>query len=296
MLSELPSVRPLVATLSSAGLLLLASGGLAAQADPARFRMSGAGVTVQGRVVDRETGVSVRSAAVTLWPESADVSGLAVKATDEGGRFLFRDVGAGTHRLSVTALGYRHLLHILSVGPDADLDLVLLLAADPIRLEPLLVEAAPLGPSAAELAARRRTRSAALVVNRKAIEERQPRYLTDLLLNVPGGRVAAGSRFGYTLYLRGGCRPGIWVDGVKISRTEVLDELVPPHSVESIEVYHGFALPVEFGADACGGVLIWTRNGSSSSSEGGSSLGIPLWRRLGMAVGFVLLAVLLSTR
>ena len=69
---------------------------------------------------------------------------------------------------------------------------------------------------------------------------------------------------GYTLLLRGQCRPGIWLDGMKVSNVDSIDQLLSPHDVEAVEVYHGWELPVEFGVDPCGGVLIWTRMGTPS--------------------------------
>ena len=38
-----------------------------------------------------------------------------------------------------------------------------------------------------------------------------------------------------------------------------------PQDVEAVEVYHGFELPAEFGVDACGGVLLWTRRGDPTA-------------------------------
>ena len=34
-----------------------------------------------------------------------------------------------------------------------------------------------------------------------------------------------------------------------------------PQAMEALEVYHGFELPVEFGVNTCGGILLWTRRG-----------------------------------
>ncbi len=284
----------------AAALLVSASGGLAAQEAGSRPRGLGTGAMVQGTVVDRETGVPVRSATVTLWqghagvPRRSRLSGLGAHATDDRGRFLFRDVAPGSYRLSVTALGYRAMEDTLYVFPDTDLDILLQLSADPIRLEPLVVVARPGGARLPALRDVQPTGSPTFAVTREDIEERRPRYLTDLLHLVPGGRVVAAPGIGNTLLLRGGCRPGIWIDGVGISGPEGMDQLVSPGDVEAIHVYHGYEVPVELGSDPCGGVVIWTRDGRPTTSEAWSPPRPGLARRLSMAVAFVLLAVVLS--
>jgi outer membrane cobalamin receptor len=39
-------------------------------------------------------------------------------------------------------------------------------------------------------------------------------------------------------------------------------ELLPASSVAAVEVYQGVGTPVQYGSDACGVVLIWTRRGN----------------------------------
>jgi hypothetical protein len=62
------------------------------------------------------------------------------------------------------------------------------------------------------------------------------------------------------------------------------------HDVEAIEVYHGFELPVEFGVDPCGGILIWTRMGKADpSGEGDGHVVGRMILAVGLAVlGFIL--------
>lgn len=237
---------------------------LAGQERPDRSAEPEPGVLVQGMVVDHETGDPVWSAAVSLAPGTSGTRGMGTRVTGEGGRFLFRDVPPGTYRLSVTVQGYRKMTDTLQVPTDKDLELLLPLSVDPIRLEPIIVMAERRPPPRRDYERRRLSRSVFLVT-REEIEEKRPRLLTELLNRVPGGIVVSTPPHGYTLLLRGQCRPGIWMDGVRLSGVSSIDQLLSPHDVEAVEVYHGWELPVEFGVDACGGILIWTLMGTPAS-------------------------------
>ncbi len=264
---------------------------LAGQERPDRSTDPEAGVLVQGEVVDHETGDPVWSAAVSLAPGPAETRGQGTRVTSEEGRFLFRDVPPGTYPIYVTAQGYRTMTDTLQVQPDEDLELLLRLSVDPIRLEPIIVSAKREPPYRRGFENRRRNQSGFLVT-REEIEERRPRNLTEMLNRMPGGIVVSTPPYGYTLLLRGQCRPGIWVDGMPVAYVDSIDQLLSPHDVEAVEVYHGFELPVEFGVNSCGGVLIWTLMGTPAPDGTGSGGGV--FSRLHMAVGLVLLVFLLG--
>jgi len=103
--------------------------------------------------------------------------------------------------------------------------------------------------------------------------------------------VVATPPHGYTLLLRGQCRPGIWLDGVPLGGADSVDQLMSPLDVEAVEVYHGFELPVEFGVNSCGGILIWTRRGNPDAESAGTGWGI-LGSVLGAAALVVVILVL----
>ncbi len=250
-----------------------------------------AGVLVQGKVVAHETGDPVSGAAVSLRAGPSGTRGRGTRVTGEAGSFLFRDVPQGSYRLSVTAQGYRTMIDSVQVPAEGELELLLPLSIEPIRLEPIVVTAKRRPPPMRDFERRLRSRSGFLVT-REEIEERRPRFLTELLHRVPGGMVVSTPPHGYTLLLRGQCRPGIWLDGMKVSYVDSIDQLLSPQDVEAVEVYHGWELPVEFGVDPCGGVLIWTRMGTPSSPGNGSEEGI--FSRLAKVAGLVLLVILVT--
>lgn len=230
-------------------------------------------VAVQGTVVDHETGDSIFGATVSLGTGPSGVRGRGTRVTDEGGRFSFQDVPAGTYRLYVTSPGYRDMTDTLRVSADADMDLILPLSTEPIELEPIIVTARR-SPTRMRGYERRRRSGSGFLVTREEIRERNPRFITELLHRMPGGMVVSTPPHGYTLLLRGQCRPGIWIDGVPLSGANSIDQLLSPHDIEAVEVYHGFELPVEFGVNSCGGVLIWTRRGNPDAGSAETGWGI----------------------
>ena len=235
-------------------------GGLAAQERTEGEEVPG--VLVMGVVVDFATGDSLSGATVSLGA-GPGVRARGTRVTDDNGRFSFSDVPEGTYRIVVTFPGFRDMKDTLPVPAEADLELVLPLATGSV-LEPVVVSG---GLSEAVPGYERRRRGGArFVITREDIVELRPRFVSELLHRVPGGMVVPTPPYGYTLLLRGQCRPGIWMDGVPAYGATSIDQIVTAQDVEAVEVYHGFELPVEFGVNACGGILVWTRRAPSATA------------------------------
>jgi hypothetical protein len=249
-------------------------------------------VLVEGTVVDHETGDSISGATVSLGTGPSGVRGRGTRVTDEGGHFRFQDVPVGTYRLYVTSLGYRDMADTLWVSGDDDVGLILPLSTEPIELEPIIVTARRSSTRMRGYERRRRS-GTGFLITREEIRRRNPRFLSELLHRMPGGMVLPTPPHGYTLLLRGQCRPGIWIDGVPVGSANSIDQLMSPHDVEAVEVYHGFELPVEFGVNSCGGVLIWTRRGNPDARSAETGWGI-----VGSLVGVaaIIAVVLVLTR
>jgi hypothetical protein len=265
--------------------------GLAAQERRERAAALGTGVLVEGEVVDHDTGDPLRQATVSLGAGPSGIRGRGTRVTDDEGHFSFRDVPAGTYRLYVSRPGYLEMRDTLQVSAERDLDLILPLSTDPIPLEPIIVTVRPSSPAMRGYEARRRS-GRGFVVTREEIRERQPRLLTELLHRVPGGMVVPAPPHGYTLVLRGQCRPGIWMDGVPLGSAVSIDQLLAPQDVEAVEVFHGAQLPVEFGVNPCGGVLIWTRRGAPPSSGAESETGLGILGPVLVTVALLVTALL----
>ncbi|MFH1765652.1 MAG: TonB-dependent receptor [Gemmatimonadota bacterium] len=263
--------------------------GLPAQGSPPiQGQVQESGPAVRGQVLEHETGIPLGGATVSLAAGPGGTKGIGTRVTNSEGIFLFRQVPPGTYRVIVTLIGYRDLQDTLQVGLESDLELALPLSVSPVRLEPLVVVTDRRNSGImGDFERRRRTRSGAFF-DREDIQTRQPMLLTDLLRMVPGARVVPTSPYDYTVRLRGDCRPTLWVDGMRLMTEEGMNDILPTMDLEAVEVYHSASLPVEFGSNPCGAIVVWTRRGEPNTGEG------KFWRRLAFAAGFSLLAILLT--
>jgi len=244
-------------------------------------QLPGSTATVQGRVLEHETGVPVWEAAVSLATGPTGTQGIGTRITGREGDFLFRDVPPGLYRLSVTRMGYADLRDTIRVETGSDLELTLPVSASPVALEPIVVSTRrrPRGPESG-FESRRRSLNGTFIT-REEIEARRPQRFTDLLLRVPGALVVPRGPFGNGVLLRGGCVPVLVLDGMRIGLDPQLDHLIQPSDVEAVEVYHGVSVPVEFGVNPCGAIVVWTRRGEPRPH------GETSWRRLLVAVGLM---------
>jgi len=158
----------------------------------------------------------------------------------------------------------------------------------PVRLDPLVVETErrTFGIMG-DFAGRRRSRPGTFF-DREEIESRHLGRFSDLLRVVPGARIVPDGPYGYTVRLRGGCRPTLVVDGMKLLTEEGMDDILPPGDLEAVEVYHGASVPAEFGSSPCGAIVVWTRRGEPSLGGGN------FWLRFAIAVGVSFLGLLLA--
>ncbi len=243
---------------------------------------------VRGKVLEHETGKPLASAAVSLASGPGETDGIGTRITNAEGNFLFSRVPPGTYRVIVTLIGYRDLQDTLQVHLESDLELVLPMSVSPVKLEPLvvMVERRHRGIMG-DFEGRRRSRSGTFF-DREEIEDRQPLLLTDLLRMVPGARVIPTGPYDYTVRLRGGCRPTLVVDGMRLMTVEGMDHILPTMDLEAVEVYHSASLPVQFGSNPCGAIVVWTRRGEPGVGDGS------FWRRLAFAAGFLLLGLVLT--
>ena len=243
---------------------------------------------VSGRVQEHETGGPLAGAAVSLASGPGGTGGIGTRVTSSEGKFLFRRVPPGTYRVIVTLIGYQDLQDTLQVDVDSDLDLVLPMSVSPIPLEALVVVAERRNRGIMGDFEGRRRYGFGTFFDREDIEARQPMLLTDLLRMVPGARVVPTSPYAYTVRLRGDCRPVLWVDGMQLLTEEGMDAIISARDLEAVEVYHGASLPVEFGSNPCGAIIVWTQRGEANAGTGG------FWRRVGFAAAFAALAFILA--
>jgi hypothetical protein len=240
---------------------LMVAGGLALLSPmfgaPALHGQGPSSAAVWGHVVDAESGDGLLDAEVFLEGTRFRVG------TDRRGRFRLDGLSGGTYVVGVSRLGYQSRADTLFVGEGELVEVVLPMGRTPLEIEGIEVEV---------------TRRSYLLEmrgfydrsmqgfrgtfwDRAAIEERDPLFVTDLLRNIPGVEVVAGSRLimsqSVNFYDGGrGCEPSLWLDGIR-SGWRNYDDIKPDH-LEGLEVYTGGGAPGKYN-DLCGTVVIWTR-------------------------------------
>jgi len=242
--------------------------------------------TVHGTVVEHGTGAPLAEAIVSLASGPGGTRGVGTRVTDRSGDFLFRDVPPGSYALEVELLGYLGRRDTVHVDAGRDVTILAELSASPIPLEPIQVVVRRPSPSGLEGFERRRKTVAGFFITRQQVEESHPRYVSDLFHMMPGASVGP-SVYGADIRLRGGCRPDLWIDGVRTVSSVSLDELVTPVDVEAIEVYRGVELPARFGTSPCGAIIVWTRRPPRSATDGS------IMKHLAIVAGFLLAAYMI---
>ncbi|HSM04469.1 MAG TPA: TonB-dependent receptor [Longimicrobiales bacterium] len=215
---------------------------------------------VEGEVIDDGTGRPIEGAVVELEAHVSGTRGQGFRVTGRDGDFRFLDVPEGVYNLVVRAVGYDQMVDSLPVVEGMDYHFILPLAKGRGSLEPRAITNDPGREGARDYRGRRRRGGSGFLVTREQIMEADPRFVSEMLSRVPGGMLLPNGTGGYRLLLRNQCQPGVWLDGVGLG-TPNIDGLVTPDAMEALEVYHGFELPVEFGVNTCGGILLWTRRG-----------------------------------
>lgn len=201
-------------------------------------------------------------------------------ATDSSGGFSFEVARQGGYRFRATRLGYQSTTSpVLWTDNHRFLGVDLRMHRRAVLLAPLEVVAwdAASNPILEGFAARRQS-GLGHFITRDDILARQPTLLSDMLTRVPGLRLESagtGTRRIAVFRRSSGpraCPVQVFVDGLLQNPPAgwgagddvAIDDLVPPGSVEGIEVYGGMSsIPAEFITPEarCGVIAIWTRRG-----------------------------------
>ena len=225
---------------------------------------------VSGTVRNATTGLPVDAAAIGI----------------NGAMTLSGDSGTFSLEQTVVYLGASNLVEVRRIGyvpyvGDFPIDAASERLELDVALTPLPVELAEvvvlgdrtvyaLGKRMREFYRRQRT-GIGHHITRAQIEQRQARFVTDLLRTVPGLSVTPGASGRNNLRIIGSFSlyetcggPNIYLDGVLMYGFDGvdLDFLVLPEELAGIEVYTRPAqIPAEYGGaeSGCGVIAIWTR-------------------------------------
>lgn len=215
---------------------------------------------LRGRVLDRESGQAVRDATVAL--EGPDTTLLDV--TDERGLFRFSEVNGGAYRVAVTHVAYGRHTESVFVEPDALVALRVLVGAQAIELEPLVVET--LSGDELERRARGTMRQE---VTREEIEKavRTSGHLGDILrqtvpglrvrdTTLPGARTCVEFRGRRSVRFARDCQsPMLILDGVRMFDPPSVYSTIDPSTIEHIEVIPPGEAGLLYGSESAFGVI-----------------------------------------
>lgn len=213
--------------------------------------------TVQGTVLDAESGIPIYTADVAVLATDDSVVGRSI--TDEDGRFVVLVAHAGSYRLRATRIGYVPFTtdsFVLGPGQDAVAELSLQLS--PIPLDPLepVVER-PQPRRLVQVGFYKRQASAwGFFQTPEDLEARHLILHEDLFSGMGGIRVRSRGR----VITPSECELTIFLDGVVLTETAWTD-LVHVNDIEAIEVYPRLGgIPVWARRDSpCGAVIIWLK-------------------------------------
>lgn len=254
----------------------------------------GSAVVVVGSVVDRVQGGPLPQVSLQFSrPSLADSLSVEVAAevfTGSNGRFTTRALPPGEYRLIIRALGYQTLDVQLGIDGASPMDLVAELAPEAVALDPIVVVTRRSRILDREGFYQRRARGFGRTFTRDEIQQRGAIRTTDVLRMVPG--ITLGSRDQLSspyVFMRGGCRPDIVLDGMNLGPNVPPDDIMPASSLEGLEVHRGATVPIRYRGNPCGAVVMWSLDPSAQGP------GRPFtWKRLAVAGGFVIFSFLLA--
>ena len=115
---------------------------------------------------------------------------------------------------------------------------------------------------------RRRRAAGGHFLDEEQIEKKNPLWVVDLLVQIPGVFVSPDPKgSGYLVQMRGGpalstgfCTPELWIDGMRLSFVGDWRSIVSGYDIKAMEVYtRHVQMPSQFyNFKGCGAVLIWT--------------------------------------
>ena len=259
---------------------------LRAQEAPREAPRGDATARVTGTVVDRQTQAPVAAARIHLLHPGSPPQRTAADS-DSLGVFALPAVPPGTYGFLVERMGYRQVEDSLTLEDGEELELSVELVPEAVDLEPLVVRVPRNVAYYMRDFERRRASGNGTFITRSQIERRRPNSTSELLRSVGGLRVQYGTRGEAALFLRGTCRPQVYIDGVATFQGVSIDMAVLPMDIEGVEVYSNATVPPQYASmSPCGVILVWTRPAVRVEGSGHS-----LWKML--IGGVVLVAILI---
>lgn len=185
--------------------------------------------------------------------------------SEDDGTFRIAGIQPGARVVVVRRIGFRPESLAVNIVAGTVHDVRIRIRATPQWVAPVVVDA-----RSAKYTGflrgfyERRDRGAGVFFTAADIEQRNPRFVTDLLRTVPGTRIATRGPENVVTFRGFSCPPLIWIDGNAATAAYLDPDLFDPMTLAGIEVYRGPAtVPAALmgvqGKGACGVIALWTK-------------------------------------
>lgn len=211
-----------------------------------------------GTVLDIQTQAAVATAMVLLL-DSASLRQVAAAETDSLGAFAMPTVPRGPYVLRVQRIGYKTVEDSLRLDTPEDAEIAVFMVPEAVDLEPMVVTTARTTAYYMRDFQRRRTTGSGTFITRDQIERSNSNSTSEMLQRLGRVRVVRTTRGEAALYMRGTCRPQVFVDGALLHNSVSIDSVTLPEDIEGVEVYSDAAIPIQYAIRSpCGVILVWT--------------------------------------
>jgi hypothetical protein len=248
-----------------AGLLLLSLAALG-RPDVISAQVEDTLAQFRGRVLSRSRAEPVEQAFVFLLANGK--GGL----TDAEGRFSISDVAPGVDTVQVRYFGFEPNTTVVDLQPGHITEATLLISNAVLEVADLTVEVRRIYTGKLRGFEERRMKGFGDFITPQQIERRQPRVTSDMLRGY-AGVVVGSEQLGQTeVYFTKGsssgrCAPTIWLDGQPM-RGMKIDEITAADLL-AMELYMGGTqMPPQWASNACGLIIVWTKEGPLPEEEG----------------------------
>jgi carboxypeptidase family protein/TonB-dependent receptor-like protein len=218
-----------------------------------------AAVYVLKGIVTDTAGQPIPGAEILL---SNPTDGVRTMRSEVDGRFEFRGLRAVPVAVRARRLGYRAQSGPVRLRPDTVPFLTFILHVMPTDIDGVVVDGSVDDSKGrlAEFYEHKLQSRFGYFIERAEIERRSPQHISELLRSLRGVHLAPNGSIGNRVLVRG-CRPMVWLNGLRVPDAEV-DEIAQPGDVDALEVYVSMAgMPARLVdlVGKCGAVVIWTR-------------------------------------
>ena len=204
--------------------------------------------TIKGKVIDRETGLSIVGANIMV------VGTVLGTTTDKEGNFLLSGIPTGNRQIIISLVGYKKQIKSFSLTSTEVINLLIELDQIAIETEPFIVTANRREQSLEEVPL------SVSVVTDQMIKNRHTVTLDDALKYVPGVNITRSqiNIRGSTGYSYGaGSRVLLLIDGIPQltgDTEDIIWESISPDQIKRVEVVKGAGSAL-YGSSALGGVI-----------------------------------------